>query len=105
MGAAHPLAYARAIQPSRERYVGGSAFAQARLQGPVSDEHEAMRVAPHEGRRGAGQIVRPLETAERAHEQDDGFLARLCCVRGRRPPVRVHALIVHAQALRICSRA
>ncbi len=64
-----------------------------------------MRAAPHERGGRPGQIAYALQVAERAHEQDDGLLARLFCVRGRRPPVGVHALIVHAQALRISTRA
>ncbi len=104
VGAAHPVAHPLAIQSSRERHVGGSAFAQPGCQWPVSHEHEAMRAAPHEGGGRPCQVVHPLQTAERAHEQDDGLLARFCCVRGGRPPVRVDALIVDAQPRRIDAR-
>ena len=105
MGAAHPVAHTLAIQASRECYVCWSMNAQARLQRPVSDEHEAMRATPREHGGRPGQVVHPLEAAEGSREQDDGLLARFCRVWGGRPPVRVHALIVHAQSLRISARA
>ena len=105
MGATHPGAHPLTLQSARERHVVGSVCAQCGCQRPVAHEDEAMRAAPHEGGGRPGQVVHTLERAECAHEQDDGFFARFFCVRGGRPPVRVHALVVDAQALRICSRA
>ena len=109
-GAAHPVAHALAIQPARERHVGGRAFAQCGCQRPVAHEDEAMRAAPHEvgGRlRARRLIVHAEQVAESAHEQDDGSSDESSGFpgdRAGRPPVRIHSTIVHAQPLRIGAR-